>query len=157
MARHSGLDYTVYLSEEYDDAPFNDEQCRLQKGEDLGARMLNALQDILDDGAGAAMIVGSDCLDLGTDRLQQAAQALADHELVLIPAFDGGFVLIGCREANPLLFKSVRWGSNRVLEQTLANARRLDYRVSLLQTVRDIDRLQDLEHHPELLALIASS
>ena len=76
---------------------------------------------------------------------------------MLVPAADGGFVLIGCREANPELFADVRWGSNRVLEQTLANARRLRYRVSLLETVRDIDRLQDLEHYPELLALIASS
>jgi len=157
MASHSGLDYMVYLSQESDEAPFNEEQYRLQRGDDLGARMFNALQDMLDSGSPAAMIIGSDCLDLGADRLQQAAQALASHELVLIPAADGGFALIGCREANPELFTGVPWGSSSVLEQTLANARRLHYRVSLLETVRDVDRLQDLEHYPELLALIASS
>ena len=157
VARHSGLDYTVYLSQESDDAAFNEEQYRLQRGADLGARMLNALADMIGDGARAAMIIGSDCLDLDASRLQQAAQALANHELVLIPAADGGFVLIGCYEANPELFRSVNWSSSGVLEQTLANARRLDYRVSLLQTVRDIDTLQDLEHYPELLSLIASS
>jgi len=157
VARHSGLEYTVYLSQRYDEAPFNDEQYRLQRGEDLGARMYNALQDMLAEGLEAAIIIGSDCLDLGANQLQQAAQALASHELVLIPAADGGFALIGCREANPELFRSVRWGSGDVLEQTLANARRLDYRVSLLETVRDVDTLQDLEQYPELLALIASS
>ena len=157
VASHSGLDYTVYLSQESDEEPFNEEQYRLQKGKDLGERMLNALQDMLDDGASAAIIIGSDCLDLGAERLQQAAQALASHELVLIPALDGGFALIGCREADPELFRRVHWGSSQVLEQTLANARRLRYRVSLLKSVRDIDTLQDLEHYPELLALIASS
>jgi len=157
VARHSGLDYMVYLSEESAEAPFNDERYRLQRGKDLGARMFNALQDMLDEGSPAAMIMGSDCLDLEADRLQQAAQALASHELVLVPAADGGFALIGCREANPNLFTAVQWGSSGVLEQTLANARQLRYRVSLLETVRDIDTLQDLELYPELLALIASS
>lgn len=157
VARHSGLDYTVYLSQETDEAPFNEEQYRLQKGADLGERMLNALRDLLGDETQAAMIIGSDCLELGADRLQQAAQALSNHELVLIPAADGGFALIGCCEANPELFRSVRWSSSRVLEQTLANARRLRYRVSLLEPVRDVDTLQDLERYPELLALVASS
>jgi len=157
VARHSGLDYSVYLSQESDEAPFNEERYRLQRGKDLGERMLNALQDMLEEGSPAAMIIGSDCLDLGPDRLQQAAQVLASHELVLVPAVDGGFALIGCREANPELFRSVHWSSSGVLEQTLANAQRLRYRVSLLETVRDIDRLQDLEHYPELRALIASS
>ena len=157
LARHSGLDYQLYLSRECEEPLFQDEQYRLQRGGDLGARMINALRDMIDADTRAAIIVGSDCLDLGAAHLQQAAQALSSHELVLAPAADGGFALIGCREANPDLFKSVAWSSDRVLEQTLANARTLGYRVCLLETVRDIDRLQDLEHYPELLALVASS
>ena len=108
-------------------------------------------------GAPAAIIVGSDCLDLDTLHLQQAAQALADHELVLAPAIEGGFVLIGCRQADPQLFREVTWSSPEVLEQTLANARRLGYRTRLLEALRDIDTLQDVEHYPELLAMVASS
>ncbi|HKJ50649.1 MAG TPA: TIGR04282 family arsenosugar biosynthesis glycosyltransferase [Gammaproteobacteria bacterium] len=157
LARHSGLDYQLYLSRECEEPLFQDEQYRLQRGGDLGARMINALRDMIDADTRAAIIVGSDCLDLGAAHLQQAAQALSSHELVLAPAADGGFALIGCREANPDLFKSVAWSSDRVLEQTLANARTLGYRVCLLETVRDIDRLRDLEHYPELFALVASS
>lgn len=157
VVRHSGLDYQLYLTREYDEPPFADEQYRLQKGADLGARMTNALGDLIDGNTRAAIIVGSDCLDLDAVHLQQAAQALADHELVLMPAADGGFALIGCREANPDLFRLVAWSSETVLEQTLANARGLGYRVRLLETVRDIDTLQDLEHYPELFALVASS
>ena len=148
LARHSGLDYQLYLSRECEEPLFQDEQYRLQRGGDLGARMINALRDMIDADTRAAIIIGSDCLDLGAAHLQQAAQALSSHELVLAPTADGGFVLIGCREANPDLFKSVAWSSDRVLEQTLANARTLGYRVCLLETVRDIDRLQDLEHYP---------
>ena len=157
LARHSGLDYQLYLSRECEEPLFQDEQYRLQRGGDLGARMINALRDMIDADTRAAIIIGSDCLDLGAAHLQQAAQALSSHELVLAPAADGGFALIGCREANPDLFKSVAWSSDRVLEQTLANARTLGYRVCLLETVRDIDRLRDLEHYPELFALVASS
>jgi hypothetical protein len=157
LARHSGLDYQLYLSSECEEPLFQDERYRLQRGDDLGARMINALRDMIDADTRAAIIIGSDCLDLGIAHLQQAAQALSSHELVLAPAADGGFALIGCREANPDLFKSVAWSSDRVLEQTLANARKLGYRVCLLETVRDIDRLRDLEHYPELLALVASS
>lgn len=157
VVRGSGLDYQVYLTRECDEPPLLDEQYRLQKGRDLGARMINALRDMIDGDKRAAIIIGSDCLDLDPVHLRQAAQSLSDHELVLMPAVDGGFVLIGCREANLELFRSVAWGSGGVLKQTLANARGLGYRVCLLETLRDIDTLQDLEHYPELLALVASS
>ena len=157
VAQRSGLEYQAYLSQEFDGEPFQDEQYSLQRGDDLGARMINALRDLLGNGAPAAIIVGSDCLDLETHHLQQAAQALADHELVLAPALDGGFALIGCRLADPRLFHAVTWSSPGVLEQTLDNARRLGYRSSLLETLRDIDTLQDVEQYPELLAMVASS
>jgi rSAM/selenodomain-associated transferase 1 len=157
VASGSGLEHQVYLTRECDEPPLCDVEYRLQRGADLGARMINALRDLIDGDGRAAMIIGSDCLDLAAVHLQQAAQALSDHELVLVPAADGGFVLIGCREAKPELFKSVVWGSDGVLEQTLANAHALGYRVCLLETVRDIDTLEDLEHYPELLALVTSS
>jgi hypothetical protein len=89
--------------------------------------------------------------------LQDAAQALADHELVLIPALDGGYALIGCTTIDPSLFDNTRWSSNQVYRQTMKNAGRLNYRTRALESLRDIDSLQDLEHYPELLALIASS
>jgi len=157
LARHSGLDYQLYLSQDSDDELFQEEQYSMQKGRDLGARMLHAFTDLLAANSDGAIIIGSDCLDLTIGHLQAAAQALADHELVLLPAIDGGYALIGCTRVNPELFKDVAWSTEQVLAQTLANAERLNYRVSLLETVRDIDTLQDLEQYPELLALITSS
>lgn len=157
LVRHSGLEYQLYLSQDSDDELFQEEQYSIQKGQGLGTRMSNALADMLASNSDGAIIMGSDCLDLTTGHLQSAAQALSDHELVLLPAVDGGYALIGCTNANPELFKAVAWSSDQVLSQTLANAERLNYRVSLLETVRDIDTLQDLEQYPELLSLITSS
>ncbi len=155
--RESGLEFCLYLSEVSDDELLQDEEYYLQKGTDLGTRMFNAIKDMLTMSTDGAIIIGSDCLDISRKHLLQAARALADHELVLLPAFDGGYALIACTNIDPELFRNVNWSSDRVLKQTLANAERLDYRVSLLETVRDIDTLQDLEQYPELLALIASS
>jgi hypothetical protein len=157
VARESALEYSLYLSEICDEELFQDEEYSVQKGNDLGARMFNAIKDLLVTSTDGAIIIGSDCLDITPGHLLQAARALADHEIVILPAFDGGYTLIGCTKASPELFRNISWSSDQVLKQTLAHAERLDYRVSLLETVRDIDTLQDLEQYPELLALIASS
>jgi hypothetical protein len=157
VVRQSGLDYQLFLTAESDDALFEGEPYRLQKGADLGERMQHGLQDLLERDSDGALIIGTDCLDLTSMHLLKAARALADHELVLLPAIDGGYALIGCSATDSTLFKSVRWSSDRVYRQTLANAEKLNYRVSSLESVRDIDTLQDLEHYPELLALVTSS
>jgi rSAM/selenodomain-associated transferase 1 len=156
-ARESGLEYQLYLTAKSDDPLFDNQRQCLQTGEDLGARMLLALQEQLKAGATGAIIIGSDCLDLRAQHLLQAAHALQTHDLVLLPALDGGFALIGCRQIQPALFDGVSWSTDQVLQQTLANAKALEYRVCLLETVRDIDRLQDLDPYPELLNLISTS
>jgi len=155
--RESGLEFHLYLSEVCDEELFQNEEYSVQKGRDLGARMFNAIRDLLVTSTDGAIIIGSDCLDITPGHLLRAARALADHELVILPALDGGYALIGCTRADPELFRNISWSSDQVLEQTLAHTDRLDFRVSLLETVRDIDTLQDLEQYPELLALIASS
>ena len=114
------------------------------------------MRELIASGGDGALLIGTDCLDLTSMHLQAAARALADHELVLLPALDGGYALIGCREIDPALFDGLKWSTERVYAQTLANARRLNFRVKTLEPVRDIDRLEDLEHYPELIALIAS-
>jgi len=157
VVRASGLEYQLFLSETCDDALFQQEEHRLQKGDDLGQRMYHAFQELLDTASDGALIIGTDCLDLTPMHLQDAARSLADHELVLIPALDGGYALIGCTTIEPGLFRDLRWSTDKVYRQTVTNAQRLNYRVASLETLRDIDTLQDLEHYPELLALIASS
>ena len=157
VVRQSGLEYQLFLTDDSDDPLFQGEAYRLQKGADLGERMFNGLRSLLAPDTQGAIIIGTDCLDLTRMHLQAAAARLANHELVLLPAFDGGYTLIGCSEIDPALFANVRWSTDQVCRQTLANAKDLGYRSHSLETVRDIDTLQDLEHYPELLTLVTSS
>lgn len=157
VARLSSLEYQVFLSDLCDDDLFLDESFSVQHGPDLGTRMYNALKLMLAGGDEGAIIAGSDCLDLRPEHLLDAARALASSELVLLPAADGGYALIGCRIIDPTLFHDVSWSTASVLKQTLRNAKVLRYRVSLLESVRDIDTLQDLEQYPQLVRMITSS
>ena len=153
VCRNSGLGHQLFLTDQSDDEIFQGEDYLLQQEGDLGMRMFRALEVMLTSSKGA-IIVGSDCIDLTRRHLHQAAKALDSHELVLLPAEDGGYALIGCSQVDIKLFNNVQWGSEQVLEQTLTNANKLNYRTCLLETVRDIDTLHDLKHYPDLLALI---
>jgi rSAM/selenodomain-associated transferase 1 len=153
-ALSSGLNLNIYLTEQSEDPLFSGKDYRIQKGNDLGSRMLNALRDQFESGANSAIIIGSDCLDLTPEMLQAASESLVEHDLVLIPTFDGGFALIGCTRLDTELFEGVIWSTDEVLERTLDNAGMLNYRVCLLETVRDIDNLQDLKHYADLNEMI---
>ncbi|NOT34536.1 MAG: glycosyltransferase [Candidatus Eisenbacteria bacterium] len=114
-----------------------------QSGADLGARMFTALSRMRSE-AEAALIVGSDCADLSIAQLQSAAAALRDHDLVLGPAQDGGYWLIGIREPQPRLFEGIAWGGAEVFEATRARAARQHLAVATLETLSDLDTPADL-------------
>ena len=85
-------------------------------------------------------------------------RSLDSNDLVLGPAEDGGFYLIGARRFQPRLFAEVEWGSERVLEQTMANARALSFSAAALEPFYDLDRWEDLvrlaERAPRTRALL---
>jgi len=158
LLRQSGLEYQIWLSEKSRDPIFQSESYSLQKGENLGFRMFQAISSQLAKHGmetPGVILIGSDCLDMTLDHLLQASEALNSHDMVLLPAFDGGYALIGCRKIDARLFANVDWGSDGVLQQTLKNARTLKYRVSILETVRDIDTLDDVNHYTELKSLVS--
>ena len=153
IAAASGLQHCCYLTEVSDDRLFAQLQQLPQTGDDLGQRMLNAFTEMLEHSE-SAIIIGTDCLDMTPEHLQQAADLLQHHDLVVQPVFDGGYSLIGCRRIEPAIFSDVRWSSDNVLSQTLLNAGQLGYRVARLETVRDIDTVDDLKHYPQFRQLI---
>ena len=156
LLRDSTFQYQVWLAEASSLAIFEGEPCQLQQGNNLGDRMIHALIHGLKSNPGASiLLIGSDCLDLTEEHLMQANESLNQHELVFLPSIDGGFAMIGCRSIDISIFDKVIWSSETVLQQTLDNASKLNYRVDLLETVRDIDTLSDLNHYPELRELIA--
>jgi rSAM/selenodomain-associated transferase 2/rSAM/selenodomain-associated transferase 1 len=126
-------------------------KCRPQSEGDIGQRMRCALTDAFDAGHERVMIIGSDVPGITADIIGRAFDDLETHDVVLGPAEDGGYYLIGMHRraaatARAALFAGVRWSSAAVLSQTLEIAARLELRFSLVNTLPDIDRPEDLVH-----------
>ena len=118
-------------------------ELRAQAGTDLGARMHEATAAR----PGSTVVVGTDCPFLEPDDLVLAAASLRSGEanVVVVPAFDGGYVLIAVDRPRPELFRGVDWGTDRVLAQTRERARGARLRLLELEARRDVDRPEDLE------------
>lgn len=113
-----------------------------QAGPDLGERMRGAFEAALASGA-ALILIGSDCPALGAAHLREAAAALRDHDAVIAPAEDGGYVLLGLSRAAPQLFDGVAWGTSAVMGQTRARIAASAIRCRELATLWDVDRPED--------------
>lgn len=111
---------------------------------DLGARMAAAFERAFADGARSAVLVGTDAPHMGAAVYRAAFDALARADLVLVPAEDGGYALIGLARPVPGLFDGVAWSAPTTRAETLANARRLGLVVHELEPTFDVDRARDL-------------
>jgi hypothetical protein len=108
---------------------------------DLGARMHAAV-----DAAGcAALVIGTDCPALTADHLHLAAATLRNYDVVVIPADDGGYVLIGLRQPHAALFAGIEWGTARVMAETRRRLQSLTLSWRELPTLWDVDTPEDLE------------
>ncbi|MBP1716021.1 MAG: hypothetical protein H6Q42_4224, partial [Deltaproteobacteria bacterium] len=126
-----------------------------EQGEgDLGQRMLRALQDAFRMKMKKVLLIGTDVPDLSANLIEGALILLNSSDLVLGPADDGGYYLIGLQRAIPQLFQEIPWGTEEVFRKTqqIAKAARLSY--SLLPSLPDVDRPEDLSvwqrHIPSL-------
>ena len=120
-----------------------------QSGDDLGSRMHAAFAETLRN-ADSAVLIGSDCPEYDPPYLDAAFQALEQHDAVLGPAADGGYVLIGLRKVDPHLFHRVPWGTNRVLAATRLRLRYLQWSFMELPIKYDVDNPEDLLRFPHL-------
>jgi rSAM/selenodomain-associated transferase 1 len=122
-----------------------DVDVRAQAEGSLGERMRNAMASLFDEGATIVVLVGSDLPDITPERIATAVAHLKRDPgaLVLGPAHDGGYYLIASTTI-PNVFDDVEWGSPRVLEQTRSSAERSGQRVELIDSLRDVDTLEDL-------------
>ncbi len=120
-----------------------------QRGADLGVRLERAFAELLRSPGDRAVVIGADCPALGRTHLRAAFEALAAHDLVLGPARDGGYYLVGLRRTTPEVFRGIAWGTAHVFAETLERAR-----VLALRTVQ-LDALDDLDTPEDLVRLIA--
>ena len=115
-----------------------------QPSGDLGWRMARSLRDAFQAGIERVAIVGTDCPGLDTALMGTAFDRLLTHDLVLGPALDGGYYLIGLRYFVPELFVDISWSTDRVFIQTVEIAHRLNLSIDRLPYLADVDRPEDL-------------
>ena len=116
---------------------------------DLGARLVRAFREEFEAGTDRVVIIGTDSPEVLEADIREALHALRRKDLVVGPALDGGYWLIGLSEAHPSLFAGIDWSTPAVLEQTLyrAKAERMD--VHLLRVLADIDTAEDFAAYQE--------
>ena len=114
---------------------------------DLGLRMLIASQCALER-FDKVVLVGTDCPSLTTERIQTAVQQLDQHDAVMIPATDGGYVLLGFKQVNDSLFSDIVWSTASVAAVTKQRIAALDWTLALFDPLHDIDEPTDLKHLP---------
>ncbi len=112
---------------------------------DLGQRMNHALNQVLAKHR-YALLIGGDCMSLGTAELQQAFEYLdTGNDVVLGPAMDGGYVLVGLRRPSPMLFRGIAWGTPTVLAATRQRLQRAALSSAELPLGWDVDTPADLQ------------
>ena len=104
--------------------------------------MDTAFLDLFSMGYEKIIIIGSDMYDLSKTDLENAFSCLEKNDLVIGPASDGGYYLLGMKELHPLVFKNKNWGTNTVLEDTMINL--FNNSVCKLQERNDIDVYEDI-------------
>ena len=141
----------------------------LQKGNNVGERMQRAFEHAFESGATSAVIIGTDIPDLTARIVKDAFKVLKQKDMVLGPAKDGGYYLIGFPKtafflAAGDLFAGIKWGESDVLKKTINTATDLGIRYSLVDELKDVDRPEDLaiwerhknkKYHPDAAAGIS--
>lgn len=116
-----------------------------QQGDDLGARMATALDNFLQQGYRRAALIGSDSPDLPLSLVEQAFDALQRATVVLVPAADGGYLLIGESRHQPLLFRDIEWSTAQVFSTTWQRIEQQSIAAVRLDSWEDLDDLPSLQ------------
>lgn len=122
---------------------FNLELIPLHEG-DIGRRMFEAFREVFDSGYHKAALVGVDIPDLSADIILNAFNVLLVNDLVYGPAKDGGYYLVGMNRLIKEVFEDVPWSSKDTLKKSLKQAEQFNYSVGFLETLSDIDTIEDV-------------
>lgn len=155
VADHVEAQKHVFYTENVDEFGLLDYfkfQKKIQEGSDLGERMHNAMKSGFDEGYRNVIIIGSDCIELSTEVINEAFEALRTNDCVLGPASDGGYYLIGLRVLHDFLFQDKPWSTSDVLLDTLLDLQNAQLSYKLLPTLNDIDTKTDLDLLKDLIA-----
>lgn len=148
---HKQVYYTNSIVEKdvWDDAVFDK---KVQTKGDLGKKMQQAFEDAFQDGFQNVIIIGSDLYDIDHKLIDEAFLKLDQNNIVIGPATDGGYYLLGLKQVYPEIFENKPWGTDEVLKLTLQDLESKP--ITLLALKNDIDYVEDLELFPVLKTLI---
>lgn len=135
---------SVYFSNEIIEEKWPKTFKNIQKGADLGEKMQNSFENGFKEGFKNIILIGSDLPDISTEIIQKGFDALVHNEVVFGPAEDGGYYLVGMKEKHYSIFKNKPWSTDKLLEKTLTELKDKNISFSLLETLNDIDTLEDL-------------
>ena len=121
-------------------------QKHLQDGNDLGIRMHNAFQQAFSTGYEKVVIIGSDLPDLTSEHINEAFEKLNSNDVVMGPAEDGGYYLLGMKKLHANIFQHKDWGTSTVRKDTLNDLQ--NESVFLLETLNDVDVFDDIKNNP---------
>jgi rSAM/selenodomain-associated transferase 1 len=114
-----------------------------QRGREIGEIMDNALKSLFEIGAAKAVITGADIPDLNAGIVKQALGELNQADIVMGPARDGGYYLIGVKYPRTEIFKDIPWSTDRVFQETVSVIEKLGLRYKAIVTLSDVDTLED--------------
>ena len=118
-----------------------------QAGDDLGENMERAFRKVFTEGFTRAVLLGSDIPDLTPAVLREALESLRTNDVVMGPAADGGYYLIGCKRGSflPHIFHGIVWRTNMVFRETMSILHEASLRVHVLPEWQDVDTRDDLK------------
>lgn len=116
-----------------------------QQGRDIGERMSHAIMELFHEGASKAIIAGVDVPELGTEVIREAFRRLDTADIVLGPAEDGGYYLIGMKSLHEEVFRNISWSTAEVFRQTVSVADAMKLRYEAVVTLSDVDTIEDLK------------
>ncbi|MEO8208975.1 MAG: TIGR04282 family arsenosugar biosynthesis glycosyltransferase [bacterium] len=137
----------LFLSDFFDKNLFEASFAQIiQTGNDLGEKMKNAFENIFQKNFQTAVIIGTDCPDLDLCIINEAFEKLFHYDIVIGPAKDGGYYLLGMKKPYNFLFENIEWSNQNVLKETIKRIVENKLSYYLLKELSDVDEINDLMH-----------
>jgi rSAM/selenodomain-associated transferase 1 len=155
-------DKHIYFSDLVIPSKWEEDEKFVQRGANLGERMKNAFQDGFDKGYKNIVLIGSDLPNLSKEIIDRGFDGLQESEIVFGPAEDGGYYLVGMAKMNASIFENKPWSESKLLEITLHELNQEFKKVTLIETLNDIDTYEDLitstfyKENPKIQEIIAT-
>ena len=137
----------VYLSESSEEELITSNfkyEIKVQKGRNIGERMANAFENEFSSGVTRVCLIGTDIYDLNKQIILSSFEDLSKKKVVIGPAMDGGYYLIGMNQYYPDVFRGIAWGQPTVLHKTITYFESIGIDYHLLPILNDVDEFEDI-------------